>query len=303
MFSVAGYPKREQRGANALGGWFVVAILRERVRWRLVYFRGSVKRSVLPNPILPKAKRSGQDPQLALKTSANNKSAQNHWPKETGSRTGGEADAGVRVVGERLMQNGFNQTTCFKVTALVLFLFTGCQTSKKVPQKLTSQTPSFLVAGDSVRISFPAAPELNQTQKIGSDGTLSLPLVGEVAAAGKTVGELQVELARLYKPQLQDNEVLVTLDTRAVPVVVSGAVQKPGKIVFERPATVLEAIMEAGGFTPEADLKKVSLIRIVKGEHESQIIDLRALMQGKPIPAIYCSGGDVIYVPEKLLLF
>jgi hypothetical protein len=41
----------------------------------------------------------------------------------------------------------------------------------------------------------------------------------------------------------------------------------------------------------------------VKGEHESQIIDLRALLQGKPTPAIYCSGGDVIYVPEKLLLF
>ena len=201
------------------------------------------------------------------------------------------------------MQNGFNQNTSFKVAALVLLLFTGCQTSPKAPQKLTSQTPSFLVAGDSVRISFPAAPELNQTQKIGSDGTLSLPLVGEVAAAGKTVGELQVELARLYKPQLQDNEVVVTLDTRAVPVVVSGAVQKPGKVVFERPATVLEAIMEAGGFTPEADLKKVSLIRIVKGEHQSQVIDLRALLQGKPIPAIYCAGGDVIYVPEKLLLF
>ena len=86
-------------------------------------------------------------------------------------------------------------------------------------------------------------------------------------------------------------------------MVVSGAVQKPGKIVFERPATVLEAIMEAGGFTPEADLKKVSLIRIVKGEHETQIVDLRAVLKGKPTPAIYCSGGDVIYVPEKLLLF
>jgi polysaccharide biosynthesis/export protein len=168
---------------------------------------------------------------------------------------------------------------------------------------LTSQTPSYLVAGDVVKISFPAAPELNQTQKIGSDGSLSLPLIGEVAAAGKTVGQLQAELARLYKPQLQDNEVIVNLDTRAVPVVVSGAVQKPGKIVFERPATVVEAIMEAGGFTPEANLAKVSLIRIVKGEHESQVIDLRALLQGKPFPAIYCSGGDVIYVPEKLLLF
>ena len=61
--------------------------------------------------------------------------------------------------------------------------------------------------------------------------------------------------------------------------------------------------MEAGGFTPEADLKKVSLIRIVKGQHETQIVDLRALLKGKDIPAIYCSGGDVIYVPEKLLLF
>jgi protein involved in polysaccharide export with SLBB domain len=201
------------------------------------------------------------------------------------------------------MEIGFIQNTCIKLAALVLLLCTGCQGPKKVPQQLTSQSPSYLVAGDVVKISFPAAPELNQSQKIGTDGTLSLPLVGEVAAAGKTVGQLQEELARLYKPQLQDNEVIVTLDTRAVPVVVSGAVQKPGKIVFERPATVLEAIMEAGGFTPEADLKRVSLIRIVKGEHETQIVDLRSVLKGKPIPAIYCSGGDVIYVPEKLLLF
>jgi protein involved in polysaccharide export with SLBB domain len=66
---------------------------------------------------------------------------------------------------------------------------------------------------------------------------------------------------------------------------------------------VLEAIMEAGGFTPEADLKKISLIRIVKGEHETELIDLRNLLKGQPTPAIYCSGGDVIYVPEKLLNF
>jgi protein involved in polysaccharide export with SLBB domain len=201
------------------------------------------------------------------------------------------------------MQIGFAKNTSIKLAALVLLLCTGCQTTKKNPAQLTSRTPSFLVAGDTVRVSFPAAPELNQSQKIGSDGTLSLPLIGEVVASGKTVGQLQEELARLYKPQLQDNEVLVTLDTRAVPVVVSGAVQRPGKIVFERPATVLEAIMEAGGFTPEADLKKISLIRIVKGEHETETIDMRPLLQGKPTPAIYCAGGDVIYIPEKLLLF
>jgi protein involved in polysaccharide export with SLBB domain len=85
--------------------------------------------------------------------------------------------------------------------------------------------------------------------------------------------------------------------------VVSGAVQHPGKIVFERPATVLEAIMEAGGFTPQADLKKVSIIRIVKGEHQTELFDLRPVLRGLPTRATYVSGGDVIYVPEKLLNF
>jgi polysaccharide biosynthesis/export protein len=200
------------------------------------------------------------------------------------------------------MQNEFRQNTCLKLVALILLLGTGCQTTK-TPTVLTSRTPSSLVAGDTVKISFPAAPELNQSQKIGADGTLSLPLIGEIAATGKTVGQLQAELGERYKSQLQDNEVLVSLDTRAVPVVVTGAVLKPGKVVFERPATVVEAIMEAGGFTPEADLKKISLIRIVKGEHETEVIDLRNLLNGQPTPAIYCSGGDVIYVPEKLLNF
>jgi len=190
-----------------------------------------------------------------------------------------------------------------KLAALALLFCIGCQGTPKHQVPLVAQTPNYLNPGDVVKISFPAAPELNQTQKIGTDGTLSLPLVGEVHAAGKSPGQLQNELATLYKPQLQDNEVLVTLESRAVPVVVSGAVQKPGKIVFERPATVLEAIMEAGGFTPEADLKKVSVIRIAKGEHYTQIYDLRPVLKGKPIAAVYCSGGDVIYVPEKVLNF
>src|SRR5271165_586132 len=189
-----------------------------------------------------------------------------------------------------------------KLAGLVLLSCIGCG-GPKHPTQLVSQTPNYLSAGDVVKVSFPAAPELNQSQKIGTDGTLSLPLVGEVHAAGKSPGQLQTELANLYKPQLQDNEVLVTLESRSVPVVVSGAVQKPGKIVFERPATVLEAIMEAGGFTPEADLKRVSVIRIVKGEHYSQTYDFRPILSGKPTAAVYVSNGDVIYVPERLLNF
>ncbi len=190
-----------------------------------------------------------------------------------------------------------------KIAALVLLFCTGCTGTKNPTRPLVGETPNFLNAGDVIRISFPGAPELNQTQKVGTDGTLTLPLIGEVRAAGKSPAQLEKELATLYKPQLQDNEVLVSVETRAVPVVVSGAVQHPGKIVFERPATVLEAIMEAGGFTPQADLKKVSVIRIVKGEHQTEFFDLRPVLRGLPTRAAYVSGGDVIYVPEKLLNF
>jgi protein involved in polysaccharide export with SLBB domain len=193
--------------------------------------------------------------------------------------------------------------TAEKLLAIAFLLCASCQGTQTHAVPLVAETPNYLNAGDQVRITFPAAPELNQSQKVGTDGSLSLPLVGEVHAAGKSPSQLQTELASLYKSQLQDSEVVVTLEARAVPVVVSGAVQKPGKIVFERPATVLEAIMEAGGFTPEADLKKVSVIRISKGEHFTQTFDMRPILRGKPTPAVYVANGDVIYVPEKLLNF
>jgi polysaccharide export outer membrane protein len=191
----------------------------------------------------------------------------------------------------------------FGLIGLLLLLSIGCQSSKPSKPLPLAQAPAALTVGDVVKITFPAAPELNQSQKIGTDGTLSLPLVGQVHAAGKTPGALQAELTNLYKPQLQDSEAVVSVESRAIPVVVSGAVQKPGKVLFERPATVLEAIMEAGGFTPEADFKRVTVIRIVKGQHQTQIFDLRPILKGKPINATYVSSGDVIYVPERLLNF
>ncbi|MBV9391189.1 MAG: polysaccharide export protein [Verrucomicrobia bacterium] len=188
---------------------------------------------------------------------------------------------------------------------IAVFFCAGCASTRtgSIPEPTNPRIVSALSSGDTVKISFTGAPELNETQKIGPDGMISLPLIGEVNAAGKTVGVLQSELASRYKTQLQNSEVVVTLEARAIPVVVSGAVQKPGRVTFERPSTLLEAIMEAGGFTPEADVKKVALIRIVNGEHETRIFNLKPVLSGTPTQAIYVSGGDVIYVPERLLNF
>jgi polysaccharide biosynthesis/export protein len=188
---------------------------------------------------------------------------------------------------------------------LSILLFAGCQTynGETLPESASGQHPGVLSAGDTIRVSFTSAPELNQSEKIETDGRVNLPLIGQVYAIGKTTGQLQEELINLYKSQLQNSDVIVTLETVAIPVVVSGEVQKPGKVVFERPATVLEAIMEAGGFTAYGDPKKIAVIRQVNGVQHTQIVDLSPLLHGKPGRVMYVSAGDVIYVRPRFVSF
>ena len=118
--------------------------------------------------------------------------------------------------------------------ASLALLGSGCQnyTGETLPESAAGQHPGVLAAGDTIRISFTTAPELNQSEKIESDGRVSLPLVGQVYASGKSTSQLQEELTNLYKSQLQNSEVTVTLESVIIPVVVSGEVQKPGKVNY-----------------------------------------------------------------------
>ena len=155
-----------------------------------------------------------------------------------------------------------------------------------------------LASGDVVKLTFSSAPELNQSQKVRADGKLSLPLVGEVDASGKTVGQLQGDLVQLYKSQLSTPEVTVSLEASVTTVVISGAVSKPGKIVFERPTTVFQAIMEAGGPSEFGTLKHVRLVRTVNGLQKSQVMNVQDTLVSQGTKPFYVRDGDVIYVPQ-----
>ena len=168
-----------------------------------------------------------------------------------------------------------------------------------LPDQPTAKTPVSLAAGDVIKLSFPGSPDFNQTQKIRADGKVSLPLIGEVTAAGKSVPGLQTELIGLYKSQLRNSDVVLTLESGVVQVVVSGAVVKPTKLTFERPTTVFQAIMEAGGVSDFGSFKRVQLIRTVKGEQRTQLLDLRPALTGKSTAVVYVKDGDVIYVPQN----
>ncbi|MBV9010418.1 MAG: polysaccharide biosynthesis/export family protein [Verrucomicrobia bacterium] len=180
----------------------------------------------------------------------------------------------------------------------------GCQSDIGNGQSLASQaappTRVTLTAGDTVRLTFSGAPELNQAQKIRADGKLSLPLIGEMDAAGKTVAALQGDLTQAYKSQLKNSEVLVTLENAPATVVISGAVAKPDRIEFDKPTTVLQAIMQAGGATPFGNMKAVRLIRTVRGVQQSQVLDLTPILRGEATKPFYVRDGDVIFVPQSL---
>ena len=158
--------------------------------------------------------------------------------------------------------------------------------------------------GDAVRITFPGAPNLNALQPIRRDGKISLQLVGEVQAAGKTPSALEKELIDLYGPQLQVKEISVNIESSAFPVYVTGAVLRPGKILSDRPMNALEAIMEAGGFDyTKANLKTVRVIRNNDGRIEHYQLNLREVINGKKSDMFDLKPSDIIYVPERFTWF
>lgn len=169
----------------------------------------------------------------------------------------------------------------------------------------TNNPASFtLREGDILKISFPGSPNLNNVQQIRTDGKITLPLVGEVQAAGMTPIDLQKKLMDLYAPQLTSKEVTVEVQSSSFPVYVSGAVLRPGKISSDHPITALEAVMEAGGFDYiKANLKNVKVIRQEGDRTKNYPLNLKRAMEGTAGAPFYLKPGDIIYVPEKFSWF
>ncbi len=179
--------------------------------------------------------------------------------------------------------------------------FGGCQQPGGLPpDQASAPTAVTLVSGDVIKLSFPGAPELNQSQKIRTDGKVNLPLVGEVDAAGRTIPTLQSELVRRYKSELKTSTVIVTLESSVTEVIVSGAVGHPARLTFERPTTIFQAIMEAGGVSEFGSLRNVHLVRLMNGAQHTQVLDLRPTVSGQTTRPFYVRDGDVIYVPRSI---
>jgi polysaccharide export outer membrane protein len=105
-------------------------------------------------------------------------------------------------------------------------------------------------------------PELTGLQLVRPDGVISLPLVGEIKAAGLTPVQLQVQVAKQLGEFVNKPDVLVSVQAvRSRKYLISGEVNRPGPYPLVRPTTVLEAIVVAGGLREWANKKDIVIMR------------------------------------------
>ena len=181
-------------------------------------------------------------------------------------------------------------------------LFTAACTSGNynVPANVYAAKPSgTLSVGDTIRVSYPGAPEFNQSLKIQADGKIGLPMVGSVTAAGRTASNLQSSLTSMYESRLNDPTVFVSLDKPAAVVYVVGEVAGPGKVPLERSLTALEAVMEVGGFSKLANPKIVYVIRNERGTQRRYVLNLDKPLSGQDSEAFYLRPYDMVYVERS----
>lgn len=151
---------------------------------------------------------------------------------------------------------------------------------------------------DSIGITVFQEPELSaQKVQVDASGNVAVPLVGSVAAAGKTASQLADELERRFGEKYLVNPQVTVVVSSSVSqkVVVQGEVTEPGVYEIKGPTTLLEALSMAKGETRVAALKEVAVFRTVNGQRMGAVFDIEQIRRGdSEDPAIV--GNDVVVV-------
>ena len=196
------------------------------------------------------------------------------------------------------------------LSAALLASFVGCSTpsieSQKILEEANNSQIDFLLGPEDV-LDIVVWKNDDLSQKavvVRPDGKISMPLIGEVMASGRTANQLASQIAGRLKEYKQNPAVTVTVkEVNSYYVYVLGEVTKSGKYQLKSHTTVLQAVAIANGFTIYAAKNKMQVIRQVQGEdgksREFRIpVRYDDLISGKgEIGNFALKTGDVLVVP------
>ena len=154
-----------------------------------------------------------------------------------------------------------------------------------------------LGAEDRIQVHVWKEPDLSTTVVVRPDGKISLPLIGELEAVGKTVVQVQEETARRLKQYVTEPMVTVIVtEVNSPKVSVLGQVKRPDVYSIKQRVTVLDAIAMAGGFTEYANRDSVVIIRAAKWGVQRIKLNLKPLIKDGRSSLPYVQPADTIYV-------
>ena len=159
---------------------------------------------------------------------------------------------------------------------------------------------------DIVEVSVWHNPDLNAKVPVRPDGMISIPLVGDVMAGGKTPEEVSAEIAEKLKTYVRDPQVAVILtELRSHEylsrVRVTGAVRNPVSVPYRQGMTVLDAVLAAGGTTEFASADRTELYRKEGESTRAYAVRLDQILKKGDLSTNYpAQPGDVITVPERV---
>lgn len=137
--------------------------------------------------------------------------------------------------------------------------------------------------------------DLDQVVFVRPDGRISLPLVGEVRAAGLTVAELTQTLNEAYQKTVKGAQVTVSVrEIRSRPIFFVGGVARPGPMQLTQDLTLLQAISLAGGLLPAADLESAFVVR---GNVRIPVDFVRLIQKADLSQNLRLQPGDTVVVP------
>jgi polysaccharide biosynthesis/export protein len=202
------------------------------------------------------------------------------------------------------------------------------QDAQPLPAPSVSASPnqaSLLKSGDRISVTVLGFPDLSQDQLISADGTIQLPLVGNVSVSGLSPAQVSTQLTDAFRPYVRRPQVSVNLlGIRPLRISVIGEVRRPGPLVVTPPSatgtqqteitdgevyTLSYALMLAGGLMPNADLRRITVRRqaiaasplVVTEPTEIQVNLWEILQSGSLSSDLRLQDGDEIVVPTAVL--
>jgi polysaccharide export outer membrane protein len=163
----------------------------------------------------------------------------------------------------------------------------------------SAMTDNYVIgASDMLSVTVFKEPTLSGSLLVRPDGMISMPLLGDVMASGKTPLQLAAEVTVKLKKYVQDPNVTVVLSQmNSKKVYLMGEIGKPGPIEMTPGMTLLQAIATGGGLTQYANSKKIYILRTVDGKPQKIPVQYKLALKGDGSFNLILNPGDTIVFP------